>query len=560
MVAESRVAGAAPTPRGGLVVSGVYYRTATVIYTGPGGMAGPSGRWSRQTLRITTTSSSTATLEEIQVDFDKPERRSASTLTLSGTGFQLDRTCPSVASRSFGYSFSGDTLEVFEPHEEGLRVITFVLQPGSSGGDGGVPGACSEVENLGPLVDQVRVASSAPAPGAGALSSGTFVRIADQLYTGPGGASGVSGKQLRQTLEIAATSASTGTIREYYEDIGDTPERKAYTFSTRGASLDLSRTCPGPGGKSLTYTLSGDDLIVFEPDTGGTRVSTFRRLGADGGIPGGDGGTPDAGIETIATGLTDLVDLELDGTDVYVLGNGEVRRCALAGCGTGAVRVTTTFPFASSLAIDRGMLWVTTDFRRVSSCDVSSGSCTLVQQVDLGANSYPVHLWVANGHVYWVSDSGASRLIQTCPSTGCGAGYPKTVFNGNALDGVPVSGLVVNATDAYVLSYVGGIFRIPLTSAETSDATAAVRTVGTGYGSGGFEGDASLLRWANINAGTLESCELPDCTRVDTPVSGLVTPVGIRSNATHVYGASRGTPNGSGGHVAGTASIWRMPR
>jgi hypothetical protein len=190
----------------------------------------------------------------------------------------------------------------------------------------------------------------------------------------------------------------------------------------------------------------------------------------------------------------------------------------------------------------------------------SSRSCALVTQADLGANSFPVHLWVANGHVYWVSESGSSRLIQTCPSTGCGSGYPKTVFNGTALDGVPVSGLVVNATDAYVLSYVGGVYRIPLTSVETSDATAAVRTVGTGYGSGGFEGDASLLRWANINTGTLESCVLPDCTRVDTPVSGLLTPVGIRSNATHVYGASRGTPEGSNRYVAGTATIWRVRR
>ncbi|HYO70012.1 MAG TPA: hypothetical protein VEU33_28445, partial [Archangium sp.] len=315
VVAESRVAGTVPTPRGGMVVSGAYHRTATVIYTGPGGATGPSGRWYQQTLRLTTTSSNTAVLEEIQSDFDGPEGRSAGTITLSGTAFQLDRTCPSVASRSFGYSFSGDTLEVFEPHKEGLRVITYVLQPGSSGGDGGVPGACSDVANLGPLVSQVQVASNAPAPGAGALSSGTFVRIADALYTGPGGASGPSGKQMRQTLEIAATSASTGTIQEYYEDLGDTPERKAYTFSTSGASLSLNLTCPGPGSKALTYTLSGDDLIVFEPVTAGTRVTTYRKLDADGGIPGWDGGmpdagtTPDAGIETIATGLTDLVDL-----------------------------------------------------------------------------------------------------------------------------------------------------------------------------------------------------------------------------------------------------------
>lgn len=582
VVAESWVAASAPTPRGGTVVSGVYHRTAAVIYTGPGGATGPSGRWAQQTLRVTTTSSTTAALEEVESDFDHPENWSAGTVTFAGTAVQLDRTCPSEESRSFGYSFSGDTLEIFEPHEEGLRVITYVLVPGSAGGDGGVPGACSDVADLGPVVSRVQVASSTPPPRGGALVSGTFVRIADELYTGPGGASGVTGKRGRQTLEITATSASTGTVEEYDVDLDDSAERNAYTFSTSGTGFTLDRTCPGPGRKMLAYTFSGDDLIVFEPDTGGTRVGTYRKLDADGGIPGWDGGspdaggtpdgggtpdaggtpdgggTPDAGLETIATGLTELVDLDLDGTDVYVLANGEVRRCALAGCGSSAVKVTTAA--ASSLAIDGRRLWLTTDFRKISSCDLSGGSCALVTQVDLGANSFPVHLWVANGHVYWVSESGASRLIQTCPDTGCGSGYPKTVFQGTALDGVPVSGLVVNATDAYVLSYVGGVYRIPLTSAESADAAAAVRTVGTGYGSGGFEGDATLLRWANIHAGTLESCVLPGCSRVDTPVSGLVTPIGIRSNATHVYGASRGTPNGSGGYVAGTATIWRMAR
>lgn len=215
--------------------------------------------------------------------------------------------------------------------------------------------------------------------------------------------------------------------------------------------------------------------------------------------------------------------------------------------------------FASSLAVDQGTLWLTTNYRTLHTCAVA-GACTLAQQTDLGANTYPAHLWVANGRVYWISEMGTSRRIQVCLSGGCTAGYPKMVFQGASLDGLAISGLVVNATDAYVTSYTGGVYRIPLTDSETAGASGAVQTVGTGYGTGGLDLDATTLRWANVMSGALESCMLPGCAAVVPVMAGLASPSGVRSNAAFIYGIARGTPNGAGGYVAGTASIWRLPR
>lgn len=566
IVSETQVAQAGPNPTGGSIATGVYFRTATVLYTGVGGSSGLTGKQRQQVLRIVSTSPTAVTIEGVERDVNRAqEERYAGTAVLSGNNFTVTRTCPSADTQTLSYRFAADAFEVIEPDGAATRVTTFTRQASLDAGvdDGGVAGECASVQRTGPLVDEYRVAASPPTPAGGALLSGTFVRVADTVYTGVGGPTGWAGEQRQQTIALVASSGADALVEESFRSGTDPEELRAYSLTTAGTQFVLSLTCPvNVGQKTLGYTLANEELHVFETVSSGLRVSTFVMLGADGGLPSYDAGVvspPDAGaqVQVLASGLSDLVDLDLDATDVYTLGAGEVRRCALGGCGTSATLVTSAF--ASSLAVDQGLLWATTNYRTLHTCPVS-GACTLVQQADLGANTYPAHLWAANGRVYWISESGTSRRIQVCLSGGCTSGYPKTVFQGAALDGLAVTGLVVNATDAYVTSFTGGVYRVPLTDAETATATGAGMTVGSGYGTGGLDGDAALLRWANVNSGALESCVLPGCTVVVPFASGLASPSGVRSDATHLYGINRGTPNGSGGFVAGTATVWRMPR
>jgi hypothetical protein len=52
-------------------------------------------------------------------------------------------------------------------------------------------------------------------------------------------------------------------------------------------------------------------------------------------------------------------------------------------------------------------------------------------------------------------------------------------------------------------------------------------------------------------------CQLPSCTASVEKISGLRSPSGLAFDASYVYGVDRGTPNGSGGYVGGTARLWR---
>jgi len=55
------------------------------------------------------------------------------------------------------------------------------------------------------------------------------------------------------------------------------------------------------------------------------------------------------------------------------------------------------------------------------------------------------------------------------------------------------------------------------------------------------------------------SCAAPDCATVSEFITDQQEVGGTRSDATHVYGFNRGTPNG-GSHVQGTSVVWRLAK
>ena len=115
----------------------------------------------------------------------------------------------------------------------------------------------------------------------------------------------------------------------------------------------------------------------------------------------------------------------------------------------------------------------------------TSGSCTGTTFTDLGSNVYPAHLTIANNRIYWISESGSTRLIQTCPApraVRADIRRPCSRARAGLRSDIGISGLAVDASNAYVTAFTGGVVRIPLTDAETSNAASATEVQPSAYG------------------------------------------------------------------------------
>lgn len=409
---------------------------------------------------------------------------------------------------------------------------------------------CTTMLNDAPVVTRQLVAAAAPSPQGGTMGDGVWVLRQSTVYTGVGGRTGPDDSS-RQKLSLAGSAVETANQRT-----GEASEGASGTAAFSGTQFTLTRSCPSASTVTGGYTATSDSVSFFVQGADGLEVSLWLREGATfdaGTLPEPDAGTTDAGssVEALTTGLTELVDLTSDATTLYALGDGKVVSCPLTGCTT-ATQVTTAF--ASSILVVGSTLFATTNFNEVSSCTLPS--CTLAQFVSTGANTYPAHLAVANGTLYWLAENGANKEIHACALTGCAS--PTVLYSGTAWS--YSSGLAAGPTDLYVSSFTGGVFHVPLTSALVADTANIAQLSGSAYGTGGLLLDGSTLKWAEANDNLVRSCTLPACGDVTTVLSGLSTPSGLDADATYLYGADRGTPNGSGGYVAGTARLWRAAK
>lgn len=559
-IAEQRVADTAPTPTGGPIAVGTWVRVGAVIHTGAGGATGPTGRQLQHTLRLTQVGG--------LLRFDSVYQEAGSAVevvsggaTLSGTQLSVGFDCPAAATKVFGYSATPTSFTLFEQVSEGTRELLFV--PDGTAFDGGLPGpdggttdggattdggtTCTAPAANGAQVQEQFQSGTPPQAGGGTIADGEYELVSDDLFGSDAGAAGPTGNQRKQTILVTGTSASTTII--------DSAGTQALQFNIAyaGPTMVLTPTCPASGSAlTFAYTVTGSSLALMRGSSRGTTLATYQRTG---GAPDG-GSSTDGGVDVLGTGFTDLVDLAYDPAQpaLYALGNGTVNRCDVTGC-TGQGTVVTAV-YASSIAVNDGTLYATTDFRNVKSCAVAS--CTLTQLIDVGANSYPAHLAVANNRLYWMSESGPSRRIQACPLAGCGAG-PTAVYSGAELDGLAVSGVAVDASAVYVSVFTGGVWRIPLSNPDTASGP-AVSLTGSAYGTGGLAVDGTTLGWAEASDNRVTTCVLPACVSTTTAITGLHTPVGLATDTTYVYGADRGAPNGSGGYLVGTARLWRFAK
>ena len=77
-------------------------------------------------------------------------------------------------------------------------------------------GGCNSLANMGPVVQEMYVASDPVTGDGGTIVDGTYVLTAVALYTGPDGGSGSSGATLQDTLAINGT-----TYERVYSAVND---------------------------------------------------------------------------------------------------------------------------------------------------------------------------------------------------------------------------------------------------------------------------------------------------------------------------------------------------
>jgi hypothetical protein len=430
---------------------------------------------------------------------------------------------------------------------------------------------------------------------AGTTSSSGFTGT----YNGPNGSMGV----------WSLTSAANGSAELYCGTYSTAAGQVAGVWNlVIGSGVGTGAHCDAKSCGALTATVSGTTITITDPSKPGDPPSTGTISGgmASGTIPGKNGGGTftgstsacsaappvpppppppvdsgtdatmmDAGndaapavIETFAASVNDPVALSLDATHVYWLSGGDaaIRRCPLAGCAAGPETVASSLSVSSSVAAANGTIYFTSGFRYLMSCAVGAGgTCTPAQFTDLGAavNAYPAHLWVTGTRLYWVAENAQTRLIQTCPLAGCTAGYPKTVYTsavGSVIHNAPLAGLVVNATDAYLTSYTGGVFRFPLTDPETATAGNGTQVQPSAFATSGLDLDGTTMRWGLLGDGKIVECTTPTCATVTDFVTSQAAPGETRSNAAYVYGFNRGTAKVGGGYNASTGSVWRVKK
>jgi hypothetical protein len=143
----------------------------------------------------------------------------------------------------------------------------------ASGSDGGV---CNCLSVTGPAIDVVASSGIPSIPNGGTIATGTYVLTSVSYYE-PGGSvpSGSTVGTGQSTVVVTGSSWQQVIVMD-----GGTPATSSGTFSTSGADLTLSESCPDTTEEQWEYTASGSTLILYvpyEPDGGpsGILVETF---------------------------------------------------------------------------------------------------------------------------------------------------------------------------------------------------------------------------------------------------------------------------------------------
>lgn len=164
--------------------------------------------------------------------------------------------CPSSPS---GTDASVDPVDAAAPPD--------ALTLDDAGSDAG-PTECNALTNLGTVVQQMYVATAGETGSGGTITSGTYILTAASVYTGAGGSTGPTGATLADTLVLADGATYERVFTAMNAPGPDGTFHQSGTYTTDGASIQATQTCP-PGTQPFTsYDSDGTVFRIYAPATG----------------------------------------------------------------------------------------------------------------------------------------------------------------------------------------------------------------------------------------------------------------------------------------------------
>jgi hypothetical protein len=149
----------------------------------------------------------------------------------------------------------------------GLDAPTCTAQAVCTGG-----GACHSVPGSAYLTHYETI-GTAPTMNGGTVLSGRYEGSDMHSYNPPGGLSGYGGGD-GIAIEITGT-----TWKRMRRPVGGyDPVDETFTASVSGHTVTLTRTCPVGATETYTFTATATQLILSQPNEGGTEVVTYTKL------------------------------------------------------------------------------------------------------------------------------------------------------------------------------------------------------------------------------------------------------------------------------------------
>ena len=140
----------------------------------------------------------------------------------------------------------------------------------SGGGGGRSGGACSSLIGLGSAVVETMGDGSAPTPlgGAKKIPPGVYLLTGWTVYP-PATADPSRSRNLTMvvrgnTIEMGGTDSNTAA-----------PVGATFSYSVSGTTIDSTWTCGGTGTFQKSFSISGDQVMIFNPRSGGVEVEIW---------------------------------------------------------------------------------------------------------------------------------------------------------------------------------------------------------------------------------------------------------------------------------------------
>ena len=140
----------------------------------------------------------------------------------------------------------------------------------SSGGDGGPTtndsgvADCTDLVNIGSLVDLNSVQGNPSTGTGGTLVDGTYALVTDEIYVGASGTPGPLGSSVKETIRLSkGGTAMERVVTTLDTSNKSTESRLVYAMGVTSINLVLTNTCPQTGQtEGTSFTTDGTNLVI----------------------------------------------------------------------------------------------------------------------------------------------------------------------------------------------------------------------------------------------------------------------------------------------------------